>query len=299
MSVKRLLALPVVAASLMLTSACGGSIYSAPPPGMVPGPALWMVGDADTTIYMFGTVHALPKDKPWFDQRIAAALASSDELVTEIDVSQGASSGQALADAGKLPEGESLRGLMDDASRRNYEAALIGLGLPVETLDRMEPWLAAMTLALLPLQRSGYTSDSGVELTLGTEAGAKKRGALESIDDQINLFDKMPLETQLAFLNETVSGVPLATASLDAMIGEWIKGDAQQLARLMNAELADPVLYDRLLVQRNANWAGWIDERLDTPGTVFVAVGAGHLAGKGSVQDLLKKRGIKVRRIWR
>lgn len=299
MTLKRALASSAIAISLALTGACGGNIYSAPPQGVTPGPALWMVGDKDTTIYLFGTVHALPKDKPWFDSRISTAFASADELVTEIDVSQGAASGQALAMAGTLEQGKTLRSLMDDASRKDYEAALIGLGLPVEALDRMEPWLAAMTLSLLPLQKSGYNSDSGVEHTLGSQAGGKQRRALETIQDQINLFDTMSLEAQLAFLKETVSGVPRAGSSLDAMVAEWIKGDAEQLATLMNAELADPVLYDRLLVQRNANWAGWVDDRLDTPGTVFMAVGAGHLAGKRSVQDLLQKRGIKVRRVWK
>ena len=82
------------------------------------------------------------------------------------------------------------------------------------------------------------------------------------------------------------------------MVAEWIEGDAVGLAALMNAELTDPVLKERLLTSRNANWAGWIERRLEEPGTVFIAVGAGHLAGEGSVQDHLRKRDLKVTRIW-
>jgi uncharacterized protein YbaP (TraB family) len=82
------------------------------------------------------------------------------------------------------------------------------------------------------------------------------------------------------------------------MVAEWLKGDAVRLAELLNAEMTDPVLYERLLTARNANWAGWIQSRLAQPGTVFIAVGAGHLAGVGSVQDQLEQRGVKVRRIW-
>ena len=87
------------------------------PPGALPGPALWQVADDDTTIYLFGTVHALPKDKPWFDSRIERAFTSADELVTEIDVASAAASAGALQSAGMLPEGQTLRGLMTPEDR--------------------------------------------------------------------------------------------------------------------------------------------------------------------------------------
>ena len=141
----------------------------------------------------------------------------------------------------------------------------------------MEPWLASLTLSLLPLLRQGYQAESGVEIAL---------------------FDDLPQAAQLSFLDQTVEALPEAASSLDAMVAEWIEGDAVGLAALMNAELTDPVLKERLLTSRNANWAGWIERRLEEPGTVFIAVGAGHLAGDGSVQDHLRKRDLKVTRIW-
>ncbi|MEO6388949.1 MAG: TraB/GumN family protein [Croceibacterium sp.] len=295
---KRLIA-SVTSLTLALSGCAMGPRVETPPPGAVPGPALWQVSDADTTIYLFGTVHALPKDKEWFDGRIERAFNASNELVTEVDISDVTGSGTELQAAGMLPDGQSLRAMMTSANREEYEAALVSLGVPVETLDKMEPWLAAMTLSLLPLLRSGYDTQSGVEISLGGKAGdTKQRAALETIDQQIALFDTMPTDAQLSFLDQTVDQVTHATNDLDAMVAEWIKGDAAGLARLMNAELTDPVLKDRLLLQRNANWAGWIQNRLAQPGTVFIAVGAGHLAGDGSVQDQLRKRHLKVRRIW-
>jgi uncharacterized protein YbaP (TraB family) len=296
MMLKRFLASAAAALSLG-TSACATT--DAPPAGAVPGPALWEVADADTTIYLFGTVHALPSGKDWFDGRIERAFNASDELVTEIDVSNAAGSAQALQSASQLPADQSLRGLMTVDDRQQYEAALVGLGLPVEALDRYEPWFAAMTLSLLPLLRSGYDTESGVEQALSGRAGqAKKRAALETIEQQVALFDTLPQEAQLAFLDETVEKLPEASTSLDAMVAEWLKGDAVALAALLNSEMTDPVLYERLLTARNANWAGWIENRLDQPGTVFVAVGAGHLAGSGSVQEQLEQRGLKVKRVW-
>jgi uncharacterized protein YbaP (TraB family) len=276
----------------------GCATAETPPRGAAPGPALWQVADDDTTIYLFGTVHALPRETSWFDGRIERAFNSANELVTEIDIADAATSSTALQAAGMLPEGQSLRTLMNETDRREFEAALIGLGLPVEAFDRAEPWLAAMTMTLLPVLRAGYDAQSGVEMALGARAGERKKVALETISQQIAFFDGMPQDAQLAFLDKTVEDLPKATASLDAMVAEWIKGDADALARLMNAELTDTVLRDRLLISRNANWAGWIENRLDQPGTVFIAVGAGHLAGEGSVQDQLRRRGVRVRRIW-
>ena len=295
MKLKRFLASAAAAFSLG-TSAC--ATVDTPPAGAVPGPALWEVADEDTTIYLFGTVHALPQSTTWFDGRIERAFDSADELVTEIDMSSAAGSAQALQSASALPEGQTLRGLMNAADRQQYEAALVGLGLPVEALDRYEPWFAAMTLSLLPLLRSGYDTQSGVELSLSGRSSEKKHGALETIEQQVALFDTLPQEAQLKFLDETVEKLDQATSTLDAMVAEWLKGDAVELANMLNAEMTDPVLYDRLLTERNANWAGWIENRMAQPGTVFIAVGAGHLAGKGSVQDQLKARGLRVKRVW-
>lgn len=261
------------------------------------GPAIWKVADKDTTIYLFGTVHALPKDAQWFTGPVERAYKSSDELVTEIPMdAQG--DANAIAARALLPKGQSLRDMMAPAERMKFEEALVGLGLPVEAMDRFEPWYAAMTLSLLPVMQAGYDPQTGAETRLSAEGADKRKAALETVQQQIDLFDGLPQGAQLAFLKDTVNTVSTAKATLDAMVAEWMKGDADGLAKLLNNELGDPVLYKRLLTDRNANWAQWIDQRLKQPGTVFIAVGAGHLAGQQSVQEQLRKRGIKARRIW-
>ena len=262
------------------------------------GPAIWKVADKDTTIYLFGTVHALPKDAQWFSGPVERAYKASEELVTEIPMDDTTGDAQAIAARALLPKGQSLRDMMAPAQRMKFEEVLVGLGLPVEAMDRFEPWYAAMTLSLLPVMQSGYDPQTGAEAKLTAEADGKRKAALETVDQQIDLFDGLPENAQLAFLGETVNSVSKATSTLDAMVVEWMKGDADGLAMLLNDDLDDPVLYKRLLTDRNARWAQWIDQRLKTPGTVFIDVGAGHLAGRESVQQQLKKRGIKARRLW-
>ena len=111
-------------------------------------------------------------------------------------------------------------------------------------------------------------------------------------------FASLPEAAQIKLLKASVEQMPEAKAFFDKMVGNWAKGDPDALAAMMNEAMRDsPELAKVLLVDRNERWAKWIDDRLDTPGTVFVAVGAGHLAGKGSVQDYLKARKLKAKRI--
>jgi uncharacterized protein YbaP (TraB family) len=262
------------------------------------GPAIWKVADKDTTIYLFGTVHALPKDAQWFSGPVARAYAQSNELVTEIPMNDAAGDAKEIAERALLPQGQSLRDLMTPDDRKQFEAALVSLGLPVEAMDRFQPWYAALTLTLLPVTKAGYDPQSGAESELSAKAPEKARGALETVGQQVALFDGLPIKAQLVLLDQTVEGVSSATTTFDQMVADWMKGDPDALAVLINQDMSDPVLYKRLLTDRNARWASWIDNRLKRPGIVYVAVGAGHLAVKGSVQEQLRKYGLKARRIW-
>jgi uncharacterized protein YbaP (TraB family) len=260
---------------------------------------LWKVADADTTIYLFGTVHALPKDVDWYRGPIAAALTAAQVLVTEIPPGELTTPAvqQAFLTKAQLPAGQSLRGLLTAEQRATYEAALAKFGLPVAAFDKVEPWFAAMTLSALPLLKGGYSMEAGVESAIGRRAGTKARAALETVDGQLRLFDEMPMAVQTAYLVRVAGQLGGVVRSMNDMVAAWAKGDAEGLAKLMNEELDDPALADRLLYARNRNWAQWVAKRLDEPGTVFVAVGAGHLAGTRSVQDYLGQSGTAVVRV--
>lgn len=263
-------------------------------------PALWKVADEDTTIYLFGTVHILPKGIEWAGPAITTALAESGQLITEIPTGPDADATmqQLVMSKGMLPQGETLRALLTDAEKAAYEQALGAIGVPPEAFDAFKPWMAGLTLTVLPLMQQGYSLDAGVEEELDKLAGPDKpRGALETIEYQLGLFDGMEQHAQVQFMLAAADTVDEIKPMLDAMVAEWAEGDAEGLAEIMNAELGDPAVAEALLYSRNANWAEWIDTRLDTPGTVFVAVGAGHLAGARSVQDLLAQRGIMAARV--
>ncbi len=264
-------------------------------------PALWKVADEDTTIYLFGTVHLLPDDVNWYSGAIKEALSSSGTLVTEIDMTPEAMSsmGSLVAAKGMLPAGQTLRGLMDDEQRAIYEGGLAKVGIPAAAFDQMEPWLASIAILQVVTQASGYKEEKGaenvLEATIGPDA---ERVALETIEFQLSVFDELPIDQQLAYLLESAEDPKEGIAILNELVAEWAEGDVEQLAALMNEGfMAHPNLAEKLLYARNRNWAEWIDERMDEPGTVFMAVGAGHLAGEKSVQDYLVERGIQSSRV--
>lgn len=281
------------------TTAVEPKAAPAPAAAEASGPALWKVADEDTTIYLFGTVHALPKDVEWFRGPIADALTASQTLVTEIPQGEllKPESQKAFLARAQLPAGESLRDKLTAEQRATYEAALTKFGLPVGAFDKVEPWFAAMTLSALPLLKGGYSMEAGVESSIEAKAGTKTRDALETVDGQLALFDEMPMAVQIAYLMSVAEKMDDVTPSMNGMVAAWARGDADRLAELMNAQIDDPAIAERLLYQRNRDWAKWVETRLDQPGTVFVAVGAGHLAGANSVQDYLTKSGTAVVRV--
>ncbi|MCB2083435.1 MAG: TraB/GumN family protein [Sphingomonadaceae bacterium] len=271
------------------------------PVGQATGPALWLVSDEDSRIYLFGTVHALPDGLGWYTETIRTALEGSDTLMTEIPMQpeDDAYLAQYALEAGTLPQGTTLRSLMNAEDLAAYETAMTGFGLPVETFDSQEPWMAALALSILPLMQEGYSADQGVEKKLIAMADDDTAfGALETIEYQIGLFDNMPVDDQVDFLLATAGQIDKTFPMMDAMLQEWLAGDPDGLAQIMNEGLTeDDELTEILLYNRNANWVDSIADMLAGSGNVFIAVGAGHLAGPKSVQELLGQRGIAVTRV--
>jgi uncharacterized protein YbaP (TraB family) len=260
-------------------------------------PAMWMVRDSDTTIYLFGTVHVLRPGLNWLKGDIKTAFDASDELILEVQEPSDPTAMQATVNKmATNPQGVTLRSLLTPPVLTKYEKTLGTLNIPPVALDQYEPWYASVTLTTLPLMMQGYDLNSGAEKVLMSAAKAQKKsiGQLETVEQQLGIFDSLSTKEQIAFLDVTLDGVPEVTTQIDALVEAWGKGDLVTLDKLMNEGMESyPGLYDALLTDRNANWVQWIKARMDKPGTVFMAVGAAHLVGKDSVQAQLASQGIE------
>jgi hypothetical protein len=275
---------------------------SAPAPQPVAHPALWEVSDPDTTIYLFGTIHLLPNGYQWESPKIEQAVQKSDQLYVETIVDPEHPQGildalDALGNADGLPP---LASRIAPAKRPLLEAAIAKTGIPRPMWDRMKTWSAAFRLLGLQYTELGLSGENGPELTLRNEftAAGKKVGQLETNAEQLGFFNSLPASAQRSLLEGAIETPEVLRKEFDPMLAAWAKGDVHGIAITFNADLADtPELMNTLLKQRNANWKGWIERRLAGPGTVLLAVGAGHLAGSDSVVSMLQKDGYRVRRL--
>ena len=296
-----LLAAPVTAPALARAQArpAPGVVVSAEPAHL--HPALWKITRGGTTIWLFGTIHMLPAGAIWLTGTVAQAADSAGEIATEIDDPTGSATRTALTTRSLLPAGDHLSTLLPDDERAGLAERLARFGLQADRFDPDKPWYAAVALSTLPLLRRGFEARNGVEAGLAArEVGrAIQHTGIETPDGQLAILDGLPQTSQLAYLKNVIDDFDKIDGEIDAMVAAWGKGDAATLARIMNEDEGkdDPLLIQRLILDRNQGFAAWIIQRLTRPGTAFMAIGAGHLAGAGSVQSVLAKSGVRAERV--
>ncbi len=258
-------------------------------------PALWVARDADTTIWLFGTVHQLRPGTPWLTGAVADAFAGSDTLVLEIVEPTPEEMAAAVVQV-TPPRPTPLPGELD----RRLRARAAELGFPRNAFDATAPWFAAMVLAAQPLARAGYRSEPAPEtlLTALAERRGKPVTAFETLSQQLGIFAALPQGAQRTMLERTLTERDPVPA-MDRVVATWGRGDMATLDRLLGEDMAEagPAVRTALLDRRNAAWAKTIAGWMDQPGTRFVAVGAGHLTGPGSVQERLQAQGVEIERV--
>ena len=265
-------------------------------------PALWEVSDADSTLYLFGTIHLLPTGYHWRTPKFDQALTSSNELVVEtiVDLQHPNEILAAKRDLGYSAGLPPIEDRVPPAKRPRLRAMIAKTGVPEQYFTSMESWLAAFELLGVQFQQMGLKGEAGPEQLLRTEFQAAKKpiGQLETNAEQLGYFDRLPEKAQRLLLEGAIDEPKSTDTDFSKMLASWSRGDVKAIAFTFNRDLSgSPDLMNALIKQRNANWTRWIEQRLTKPGTAFVAVGAGHLAGPSSVISLLQKQGYKVRRI--
>jgi uncharacterized protein YbaP (TraB family) len=298
---KSLLRRAVAAFGISLLS-LGSAASAATPATQVAHPALWAVSDADTTVYLFGTIHLLPSNYKWRTSKFDEAVAGSQQLVVEtiIDENNPQEIMAALAGLAFSPGLPPIAQRVPPAKRPALEAAIKKSGLPRPAFDRMETWAAAFMLLGNQFKDMGLKNGEGVETVLRNtfKTQGKSIGELETNREQLSFFDGLPEDAQRALLEGAIDEPKNMKDDFGRMLGAWSRGDVNAIARSFNRDLAgSPPLKQALLERRNANWSRWIEKRMASPGAIMVAVGAGHLAGNGSVVDMLKREGYNVRRL--
>ena len=286
----------LIGAAMLPATACAAD---APP--INASPAMWVVKDADTTIYMFGTFHMLDGKREWFNDEVKAAFDRSSELMLEAIIPENPAEMQPLiVKYATDPAGRTLSQKLTPKMKAELDKELGTIGIPAQAFDPFEPWFVSMTLTSLGAQKLGLKPELGPEgiLIKAAKAEGKSIGELEGVEKQLSIMDAIPEATQIAAMGETLSEMPKLGEKFAPMLNAWSSGDTDELVKLLDeGEDKLPEFRKVMFTDRNAKWADWVSKRMEKPGVVFMAVGAGHLAGDDSVQSFLAKKGIKAERV--
>ena len=267
-------------------------------------PAMWVVRTKDSTVYLLGTIHALKPGVNWRSDKLAAAFLSSGEYWMEADIQED----PAIAGTYALNFGTDSRNpLSEKLSAGDYALfmkAMTARGMSEGKLRLLRPWLATLLLTGGIIESGGYDPMNGVDRALETDAKGvgKAVKTFETPVEQLSFLAHLAPEVELEMLVQTLGELREnnkgSVGEIDALSAAWLAGDTQGLGAVGFEKMRKeaPAVFDVIITKRNAAWVPKIAELLKTPGTYFIAVGAGHLIGKGGVPELLKAKGYKVER---
>jgi len=265
-------------------------------------PALWRISAEGRQAYLFGTIHALPRDVSWLSPQVQRAVAGSDRLVLEVTgLDEERRSGATFQRLGRSPGLPPVASRLGRADATHFLAIQRRHASALKSLDGYESWAAALLLNAAASSDLGLSSGNAGEAVLAERftAAHKPVSGLETIQGQLGLFDTLPEADQRMLLTQAVREADDARKLYADLLRAWARGDVDGLERRFLAPLASaPGLRHVLLDDRNRRWATKIDADLRrAPGTAFIAVGAGHLLGRDSLQARLAERGWRIERI--
>ena len=267
------------------------------------GPARWVVKDSDTTIHIFGTIHALPYGTDWQSKDLLADFDSAQYVIFELAPAQ--FSWNVIVGAtrtrGLFNSDDSLANYLDEKTLNKVVGLLRKKKIPSDYLLRIKPWFAEEIITAPDDKTSPLERKYGVETILvkRAEQNGQYINGFESTSEQYNISAGMKMDDQVKYLKMALGRLgEESTFDVDELLKMWLEGDMDAIDDMSKQELAEfPALYKRLLPDRNKKWVRQIPVFMEFPGSIFIAVGAGHMPGEDGVINLLKKAGYKVERV--
>lgn len=262
-------------------------------------PALWRIATPKGQVHLFGSMHLMPPDVRWRTPAVARALDQARVVVFETDIGESRDQEVVrplLARYGLLRDDTLEKHLPPQVYAELVKTAE-AFKLPMAQLQNARPWLAAVLLGVQFIIEQGFDPAKGVDQLIYAWANEKKKiiGALESMEEQIQVFSQIPREQEIELLSVTLRQIRETPGLLKELLAAYRKGDVAGLERVLNLGLDElPALRKRLLRDRHEVWLPQIEKLMERGGNVFVVVGAAHLAGPDSLITMLRAKGIKV-----
>jgi len=263
---------------------------------------IWIIkGDANI-VYLLGSIHVLRESDHPLPEVLEMIYDEAEQLVMEIDMDDLdlVSTMQFLTSHGVLKGDQTLRDVMGPEMYAAAEAAAAAIDIPLEMLAKTEPWLAAITVEEMVMNRAGFNAAHGIEMYLTNKAVADGKAitGLETIEEQLGFLDGLSIDTQNRWLLQSMSEAERTEKVIVELIAAWRRGDTAFLEETLLSEFDEyPELHDLILINRNKKWVGPIMALLNEDDDYLIVVGAAHLVGEESVPDLLSKQGVRIRQL--
>jgi uncharacterized protein YbaP (TraB family) len=285
---------------LLLTAVIALALAAAPSAQTGKKTFMWKVeGPKGGAAYLLGSMHVLTPEFYPLSPAIDKAFEASKVLIEEVDLDELSDPMQMMSALAKamLTDGRTLEQLIAPDVFAEVKRRAEKAGLPMMAIQRMKPWLAALTLTAPTLQAAGFRAELGVDKHFFDRAktAGMKRQALETLSYQLDRFDQLSPKLQEAMLKATLDDLDTQVKNVNALARSWAAGDAKSIeVLLLGAFLESPELYERLLVERNRNWIPTVETCVLQNSACFIVVGAAHLVGPHGVPALLEKKGYRV-----
>jgi uncharacterized protein YbaP (TraB family) len=275
-------------AALLMTPAAAGA-----------APAMWKVSDNDSAVWLFGSIHVLPPGIDWRTPLFDAVLAKAETVYFVADIGPLGQLGIVIKSlhAGYSGQDPWLTKLTEEQSRK-LASAIAPLGMTSARLGAYAPWLAEAEIEEKVLETEGFSMSLGVDPTLQAELPKEKKAYFETAGEQMDMLAAAPIDALIARLMAAAEVVAKMPGELRDMAAAWSAGKVEDLtAEMQDDPTMDEGFTKSMVFDRNARWVETIEGLLADNHQDLIVVGAGHLAGAGSVVDLLAKAGLTVERI--
>ena len=267
------------------------------------GPLLWKVTSPTSTTFLFGSIHFATEEIYPLPDKIEAAFDAAEHLVVELNVGpeKQAELAQMMMASGSYVTEESLTDHVSDEIEGQLNRYLTAIGVPAEAFNKFKPWLVALTISVMELQKLGLDPSLGIDQHfLGKARGSKPILELETAEEQLAVFDSLSETMQQLMLKKTLLEIDRIGVEMRQMVDAWSRGDAAAMQELMFRSLKEaPELkpfFDKMFTERNIKMTDKITGFLGSDSTYFVVVGAGHLVGDDGIVALLKGKEYSVER---
>lgn len=260
---------------------------------------LWVIQTPHNKVYFLGSVHILDKKAYPLPEVMEKAYKESQIVVFEINLDE-------MKDLELIkwtqqistyPEGEGLKQKINPELYKMLEQKMASFHMPMIVVEKLKPWMVAITLTFLEFGRLGFDPSLGVDQHFFNRAtkDGKEKQFFETAKSQLEIFNRMSPEDQENFLKQTLHDLGEVKTTIKNLMDSWKNGDMEKLSLFLNDSFKDyPKLYDDIIVERNKNWIPHIEKLLNQNKNVLVIVGCLHLVGKDSVLDMLAKKGYQA-----